>query len=94
MSATLQAEHVGTQVSIEPGTASTGTQTLAAAQTLLYLPLSVSLLVRDRQRGPRGGGQDSSCESHFLFELKILTCLWSSIFLVPPDFLWRFLVFQ
>ena len=49
--------------------------------------LSVSLFVRDRWQGPRGGGRTPAVSHIFFFELQTLTCLLSSFFPVPPDFL-------
>lgn len=39
------------------------------------LPLSLFLSLWEAGSSPSGGGKNSSCESPFLFELKILICL-------------------
>lgn len=54
-----------------------------------FSPSCLFLFVRGGQRGSWRRWQNSICESHFLHELKILTCLLSSFFPVPPDFLFQ-----
>lgn len=73
--------------------AQTGTRTLTGAQAFLS-PASgcVSPFVGDREQGLRGGGRNSSCESLFPFELKILISIFPSFFPVLPDFLLCFSV--